>query len=296
MKSFDGQKRKCAICGGIIKKILLTITRPDRFESFVGISEKGYRRYWAECCECGGATDIHDPRTLRKLLAVETSYYAVDFKNSSLAEKYKKVMSLPPEKSDNAQRVFRIHAFYEEWLRYFSPHALTVCDIGAGLGVFLAKFLNEAKRLWSAFAIESDPLACKHLSSLKRFRVVEEAFPGKTPLPHFNLVTLNKVVEHIRKPIPFVKKVRALLSKEQGILYIELPEKMTIVRRPSTDNILGALHHHLYDPKSIIVLLERAGFVPIQVMRFFEPSGKITVAAFATLQSVINALAKRKNM
>ena len=56
---------------------------------------------------------------------------------------------------------------------------------------------------------------------------------------------------------------------------------------------MGALHHHLYNPRSITVLLENSGFVPIQVMRFFEPSGKITVAAFATLPTVASSLARR---
>lgn len=97
---------KCSICKGILQKILLTITKPDRFERHVGISEKGYRRHWIECNRCVAAIDIHDPRTQKKLRAIETAYYAVDFKNSSLAEKYKKAMSLPPEKSYNAQQNF----------------------------------------------------------------------------------------------------------------------------------------------------------------------------------------------
>lgn len=292
MKSFEEKNRKCTICGGTLHKNLLTIRKPDRFERHVGILQKGYRRYWRECNQCGGATDVYDLRTEKKLRALETAYYAVDFKNSSIPEKYKKIMSLPPEKSDNTQRVRRIHTFFNEWLHYFPSHnpTLTVCDIGAGLGVFLTKFLNEAKGIWKAFAIESDPLACEHLRSLKRFKVIQEIFPGKTSLRNFDLCTLNKVVEHIKKPVPFLKKVHKVLSLKTGILYLELPDKLTIFHRPKTDNILGALHHNLYDPKSIIVLLEESGFVPISVMRFLEPSGKITVAAFATLPGTIKRL------
>lgn len=205
-------------------------------------------------------------------------------------------MSLPEEKSDNAQRVLRIHAFMNDWLKqYFakSRAAFRVLDIGAGLGVFLARFLEKAAHPWIATAAESDPLACSHLRSLKRFRVIQETFPGKKKLGKFDLCTLNKVVEHVSRPVEFLKKTKLALSQQKGILYLELPDKLTIDYRPPTDNILGALHHHLYDPKSITVLLEKSGFSPIQVMRFFEPSGKITVAAFATLPEVENALAKK---
>lgn len=289
----------CRVCGGRLGwGVLLTIKKPDRFERFVGIPEKGYTRRWVECGMCGAAIDLHDPRYRGKLKKLGTAYSTVDFASSSIADKFKKVMAMPPEKSDNAQRALRIHTFMNDWMQRYFPHAagklLKVVDIGAGTGVFLSRFLEKAQSSlrWKGIAVESDPLACKHLLSLKRFRVVEETFPGKTSFRNIALCTLNKVVEHVRNPLPFLQKIQRMLSPKFGILYIELPDKMTIDHRPPTDNILGALHHHLYDSKSIVVLLERSGFVPFQVMRFFEPSGKITIAAFATLQLVINALAK----
>jgi hypothetical protein len=47
---------------------------------------------------------------------------------------------------------------------------------------------------------------------------------------------------------------------------------------------LGALHCHLYDPASIVTLLERAGLAPLHVDQIFEPSGKISVFAFAAVR------------
>lgn len=64
-----------------------------------------------ECENCGVAVNMRG-YTSSKLKELETAYNEVDFKNSSILEKYKKVMALPPEKSDNAQRVLRIY-----WLR-----------------------------------------------------------------------------------------------------------------------------------------------------------------------------------
>lgn len=283
------KKKRCPICNSSFNKVLLSIKIPDRFESFAGITSVGYKRYWIECSNCGVAVNIRG-YTSAKLKELETAYYEVDFKNSSIAEKYKKVMALPSEKSDNAQRVLRIHNFANEWFKNTRANS-KVLDIGAGTGVFLARFLKQHSTVsWQGTAVESDPLACKHLRSLKLFKVIEGVFPSKFNLKKFDLCALNKIVEHIKNPVSFLKNVRKTLNPKRGILYIEVPDKMTIDFRPPTDNILGALHHHLYDLKSLALLLEKSGFVPLQVLRFFEPSGKISVAAFATSWSAIRSI------
>lgn len=47
------------------------------------------------------------------------------------------------------------------------------------------------------------------------------------------------------------------------------------------DNIVGALDCHLYDPTSLGHLLRRAGLELLCVNRVAEPSGKLSVYAFA---------------
>lgn len=285
--------KRCFICGNVLKKNLLTIKEPDRFEQYVGIPKNGYRRCWISCSNCGVAVNVRQYKD-KKMKALETAYYAVDFQNSSIAEKYKKVMSLPPEKSDNAQRVARIHSFVNDWFKSHSDLGrknFRVLDIGAGTGVFLAKFLQQSLKFkWQGVAVESDPIAFQHLESLKLFKVIQGEFPVSSSLEDFDLCTLNKIVEHIENPVDFLKKAAGVLNKNRGVLYIEVPDKMTIDYRPSNDNILGALHYHLYDPRSLAFLLHKAGFVPLQIMRLFEPSGKISVIAFAVLPEAIDKL------
>jgi 16S rRNA A1518/A1519 N6-dimethyltransferase RsmA/KsgA/DIM1 with predicted DNA glycosylase/AP lyase activity len=83
---------------------------------------------------------------------------------------------LPPERSDNAQRVARIHAFMNEWLLNALPSA-RVLDIGVGTGVFLSRFLEQSRgRGWSAHAVEPDPVAAGQLRGLARFQVMEALF------------------------------------------------------------------------------------------------------------------------
>jgi SAM-dependent methyltransferase len=267
----------CTVCGdGKLSRELLRISEPDRFERHVGIAVAGYERCWVECGRCGAATNIQDATNRRRLEFIAAGYYEVDLAGSSVTEKYSKVMALPAERSDNAQRVERIDRFLAR------RHAGRVLDIGAGTGVFLARFLD--RRIdWRGLGIEPDPAAAAHLRSLGKFEVIEALFTVGLGLRGFDLVTLNKVVEHLSEPLVLLRDAASALKREGGILYLELPDKLTASRRPPSDNILGALHCHLYDSHSIVTLLERAGLRALSVERVFEPSGKISVFAFAAL-------------
>jgi len=282
---------RCAICGGALGRELLRITVPDRFERHVGIAAEGYARSWVECEGCGAATNVLAKGNRAKLDAIAAGYYEVDLAGGSVADKFAKVMALPPERSDNAQRVARVAAFADAWL---PPETACprVLDIGAGTGVFLARFLAQpGRRAWSGTGVEPDPAAAAHLRALARFAVVEGMFTDSSRLAGFDLVTLNKVVEHLPQPLALVREAAGALEPARGLLYIELPDTLTVSHRPPSDNILGALHCHLYNPSSVAALLARAGLVALRIERLFEPSGKISVAAFAARPEAASARA-----
>jgi SAM-dependent methyltransferase len=273
----------CAVCGGsgTLARELLRITEPDRFERHVGISAQGYARSWVECSRCGAATNVQLPENRARLEQIAAGYYEVDLAGGSIGEKFAKVMALPPEQSDNAQRVIRVAAFAHSRLPK-DIVAPKVLDIGAGTGVFLARFLEHARgRGWKGTAVEPDPAAAAHLRALGRFEVIEGLYMPALGLKGFDLVTLNKVAEHLPEPLALVREAAAAIGGRHGVLYLELPDKRTVSERPSSDNILGALHCHLYDASSIAALLARAGLATLKTETFLEPSGKISVAAFA---------------
>ncbi len=271
----DWTGQRCAVCGAPLGRELLRIPEPDRFERHVGIGAEGYDRRWVECSGCGAATSVQAPENRCRLEAIAAGYYEVDLAGGSVAEKYAAVMALAPEKSDNVQRVARVCAF----LRSRGLQGGRALDIGAGTGVFLARFLAEGPS-WKGVGVEPDPQAARHLRSLGRFEVLEGLFGPSHGLGRFELVTLNKVVEHLPKPVDLVREAAGALAAS-GVLYLELPDKRTALERPPSDNILGALHCHLYDVSSIVRLVERAGLAPLAVDQVHEPSGKISVFAFA---------------
>jgi 2-polyprenyl-3-methyl-5-hydroxy-6-metoxy-1,4-benzoquinol methylase len=284
----------CAICGANLGRELLRITEPDRFERYAGVSGSDYARSWVECTVCGTVTNVQQPGNERRLETLASGYYEVDLAGSSVAEKYAKIMALPPEKSDNAGRVARIVEFMDHWNYGIRTASRRVLDIGAGTGVFLSRFLtSESVRRndWSATAVEPDPMAAAHLRDLGLFTVIEGLYSASLGLVDFDLCTLNKVVEHVKDPVALLRKAAASLRDPFGVIYVELPDKLTVFHRPASDNILGALHCHLYDPGSVAVLLDRAGLVPMRIDRLFEPSGKISVAAFATRPRTASELA-----
>lgn len=269
---------KCAICDGLLIKSLITISSPDRFERFLGVHSIGYKREWIACQCCGTASNIFDIGSKINFAELETAYYSVDMAGKDVGDRFHQIMALPPGKSDNILRVVRILDFLQE----YSLEKIDVLDIGAGTGVFLSRLLDVAgDRISRATAIEPDPIAATHLKSLSRFEVIGEAFPLSGELRFFTLITLNKVLEHITEPIGFLRNIRPYLNIDRGFLYVEVPDVLTASFRDPCDNILGSLHRHLYSPEGLAIVLRAASMIPIRIVRFCEPSGKLSICAFA---------------
>jgi SAM-dependent methyltransferase len=280
------QAGTCPLCGGGLRDDLLTITQPDRFELAVGAKATGYRRVWRDCGGCGAAINRIAIDVARKLEAVAKNYYEIDL-GAAIGAKYQHVMNLPEAESDNAGRTRRIIEKYlglRKKQQLPGSDAVRVADVGAGTGVFLAKARQvcaEKGVTLEAVAIEPDPHAAAHLRTLGIARVCEGLLDEKFSETEFDLVTFNKVIEHIENPVPALEQGRRILNENGGLIYVEVPDVQTIRYRPGTDNILGSLHHHLYDLNSLDRLFGRAGLVPVDIERIVDPSGKLTVFGFA---------------
>jgi SAM-dependent methyltransferase len=273
------RKIRCSICDGEGGNEILLIEHPDRFEQSIGVGAQGYARHWVECLACGAATNLLPPESAQRLATLRAAYYEVDFMGSDIGEKYRRVMSMPAGQSDNAGRVARVMDFVRRWSG--ARARPRVMDIGAGTGVFLSRLVDQTAGAWQYLGVEPDPRAAAHLRQLEKFAVVEAMYLGQPELRGFDLVTLNKVLEHIEQPLPFLLQVVQSLVPDDGLLYVEVPDKLTARVRSPQDNILGALHCHLYDTTSLGYLLRRAGLELLCVNRIAEPSGKLSVYAFA---------------
>jgi len=268
----------CLLCGDRLGDAALVHAAPDRFERAAGVSADGYRRAWRRCPSCAALIDVQRPADESALASLTTSYYEVDL-GTGIQAKFDMVMALPPDRSDNAGRVARVAEACGGLAARRKSDALVI-DVGAGTGVFLARFLPAMGAGWRGIAIEPDPDAATHLRGLNRFEVISALFSADLDLPPADLITFNKVIEHIAAPGPVLENAAARL-KPGGLIYVEVPDALTAFHRPPEDNILGALHKHLYEPETLAILLRRCGLMTLEVARIADPSGKLTVYAFA---------------
>jgi len=274
----------CTICQKKLGRTVLSILSPDRFEISVGINGNNYIREWVLCENCKCLTNILPIDSLNKVDSLRRNYYEVDFSGGNVRDKYLSVMSLHPDKSDNVGRVNRVFEFSKSWFPSTIFENLKVLDIGAGTGVFLSKLSDASDQYsWEFKGIEPDPKAAKHLRELGKFEVYEGLFQGQYNFKGFHLITLNKVLEHIEKPLNLLSDIRKIMCGTSSLLYVEVPDKITAEIRMPNDNILGALHCHLYDFQTIMYFADKLNFELLKVQRIKEPSGKLTIFAFLTL-------------
>lgn len=286
----DSLEVTCPLCGNADQSVKLAINTPDRFERASNIQAQGYERYWLECKTCGLLNNYYG-HDISAIYAGQ--YYDPAVEGETVRERFSRVLALPNEGSDNWARVQRIASFVAEHRTSQTPGR--VLDIGAGTGIFLYRLLEAfpKNQSWSAAAVEPSPQACAHLRSLRdvpgtdptccEFDVIEGYYSAANrdiTSGSFDLVTLNKVVEHLSDPVTLVREAAQALTAH-GVIYVEVPDKATADHRPATDNILGALHYCLFDAQTLANVFTQAGLAPLQIQRYLEPSGKITVSGFA---------------
>lgn len=268
------ERQVCGLCnsdliGGSHRQ--LVIDQPDRFERALGLIAKPGLRTWTRCESCSNATQSYsyDDQVLAK---IETSYYDIDFSGSSLFGKYSKVLKLPPHNSDNYFRVRRILNFLT--MSGDVPAKLSYLDIGSGLGVF-PKAL-QANGCFDLSIVEPDKTARAHLEGVFD-TVIYERLDAVSQT--FDVITVNKVLEHVRKPVEFLREV-ILRVNDTGVIYVEVPSVKSMQKCQSTDNALGALHRYLFSIEGLELLLRKFDFEMVFGEQIFEPSGKYSVYGF----------------
>ena len=99
----------------------------------------------------------------------------------------------------------------------------------------------------------------------------------------FDLITFNKVLEHVKDPIVLLKQAIPLLEKSSYV-YIELPEG----QRSFVDGTFAARseffieHFTIFNAQSIKYLAQKAGFSVLKSETYDDPSGKRSIFAFLT--------------
>lgn len=268
----------CYLCGQREWKIMEKVEEKPAGETEYGISTEKYYREICECQHCGVYFNRHDDLIPSDFYE---GHYNASITQGNLERRFNKIIKFPFHQSDNKNRVLRIIEFLYQKDR--APAEMLALDVGSGTGVFL----HELKKFGvKVHCIDPDEASTAHaLNSIG----VEEAFTGGVenyPLgAKFDLITFNKVLEHITNPVEILQKVQALL-KPDGILYVELPDgSVPAAQRDVINHSEFFLDHYTtFNAKSFAYLIKAGGFQMIENKQIQDPSGKYTIYGFAMHQ------------
>ena len=192
-----------------------------------------------------------------------------------MKENFKRILALPENQSDNAARVKRILDFAKS--RLGAKKVPNLLDVGSGLAVFPFR-MKEAG--WRVTALDPDERAAAHASENAGVKSVHADFLQYEPEngEGFDVITLNKVLEHVEAPITMMAHARKWI-RPGGFLYAEVPDAAAAKKDQAREEFFIE-HLHIFTQSSLTQTAAKAGWKNELVEEICEPSGKITLFAF----------------
>ena len=94
----------------------------------------------------------------------------------------------------------------------------------------------------------------------------------------FDLISFNKVLEHVKNPIMLLKSSKRFLN-ENGIVYIEVPD-IKAKKNGKSSQEFCVDHLHIFSNRSLRNLANKSGMKVLKIKSIHEPSGKYTLFGF----------------
>ncbi len=265
----------CRLCKSENAKLIAEIKEKPEREINIGIPKNKYLRKIYQCQKCQVYFNFTD--------AINENLYEGEYNNinygDELFKKYSKIRNLPEEKSDNKQRVLRVieHARQSG----IKPEESKVLDIGSGLCVFLGEMISHG---FKGYCIDPDKVAIRHaIENVKVSQGYHKSFRDFQTKEKFEIISFNKVLEHVTNPISFIKKASTMLN-EEGFIYIELPDAENALKNGSIFEREEFFidHRFIFNTKSLSFMIDKAGMKCGKIEHIHDPSDKYTICAIAT--------------
>lgn len=246
---------------------------PPVGETVFDLQGQQYSRSYWRCGICSHEFAQHD----LDLSSLYGGAYVEKTYGDRMRSTFERIVALPPDRSDNTGRVQRITDFAAA--HFPSEVAPKLLDIGAGLGVFPYAMKQAG---WTCTALDPDPRAGRHLAEVVGVNVIVDDFFTINPakLGRFDVITFNKVIEHVEDPVAMLAKAAGMLLP-RGFLYVEVPDVAAAKEGPGREEYFIE-HHHVFSQASLSMLIQRAGLTLRRLSALREPSGKFTLLAWAT--------------
>lgn len=267
----------CDFCSSKTYTLIREFSTPPHGEDTLGISPQDYRRALISCVECGHYYNQHAYGQQLK------DGYQSDYRKKAYGEEmrrsFERIMSLPPGESNNLLRIKRLHQVLAEF--GFAKHG-RLLDIGSGTAIFGAAMKQQG---WDVTAADVDPVSTAHARDVAGLKIATGYFldiqlASLEDARPFELVTLNKVLEHVEAPIAIamLRHTRDFLVPN-GFVYIELPDGESAAQISPERAEFFLEHFGAFSMASMALLAKRAGLTSRWMERVQEPSGKLTLRA-----------------
>ena len=265
---------RCLCEGSQFTPVFIYETPPKGETRFLS-SSASYRREVLRCDVCGHFVSVHemDADTL-----YTGDYVTATYGKGGIHQAFERIVALDPEKSDNIGRVRRILDFSKIYFNSSSPRDgnPSVLDVGSGLCVFLHRMKTFG---WECTALDPDIRSIEHAKETVGVKTIFGDFMEMDDFGRFDVVTFNKVLEHVKDPIAMLEKTLAHV-KPEGFVYVEVPDgEMAVSDGPEREEFFIE-HWHIFSATSVALLASRAGFSLRALERLREPSNKYTLRAF----------------
>lgn len=259
-------------CGADALDMVFHYTTPPAGEVLFPSAGAGYDRTVSRCAVCGHFVSRH---TMDLAGLYTGEYVSATYGGDGLLRAFRRITGLPPEKSDNEGRVRAVAAFAASHLDAATP-VPRLLDVGSGLAVFPWRMAREG---FDCTALDPDARAVAHAREAAGLRAVHADFQRDTLTGTYDVLTFNKVLEHVPDPVAMLGKALPLLARG-GFVYVELPDGEAAVREGPGREEFFIDHHHAFSMASLAHLVCAAGFVLCRSERLREPSGKYTLRGY----------------
>jgi len=266
----------CLLCNSTNVKFKFIFGGEDIYLKKLNIMDFDLK--WYECQGCG-VYFSEQYKNVEDVYKDEDLYDAL-YDKVTINERFNKIMNLDKKNSDNVKRVERCKDFHNNYIELLNNKKMkyNILDIGAGLGVFLAKFLDEN---YNGYALELNKVAVSHIENvLPTVNVYQDYMENLKIKNKFDLITLNRVLEHVINPINVMREVSSALV-EDGLVYLELPDVFSNELDGHKNEAFASGHYMVYSAKAINYIFNEVGLILMNLNRVKEPSGKFTIYAIA---------------
>jgi 2-polyprenyl-3-methyl-5-hydroxy-6-metoxy-1,4-benzoquinol methylase len=241
---------------------------------FAFIASEPYHREVRRCTVCGHFVSVHG---MNAGDLYSGDYVSSNYGENGIRQAFERIRALPPAKSDNVGRARRVNEFAAA-LGLGRAASRRLLDVGSGLGVFVHR-MKEAG--WECTALDPDERSVRHALEIGVL-AVQGDFLQIEPFGAFDVVTLNRVIEHVPDPTAMLRKAATCLNPN-GFIYAEVPDGECAADEGQNREEFSIDHLHVFSMASFVLAARRADLTASVVERLREPSGKFTLRGFFTL-------------